>query len=106
MSAGHTPGPWFAAEAAYTSLSIRSAIGTVCSIQFHRHVTKPGISKEMKIANARLIAAAPMLLEAAQDALDAFQLLRAGCIGSAAEIEVLDAHIDELQCAIAKATTP
>lgn len=55
-------------------------------------------------ANARLIAAAPMLLEGAVDTVEALKLLRMGLAKRAPEaIPVIDAHIDELQYAIAKA---
>lgn len=48
-------------------------------------------------------AAAPELLEGAMDAVKAFKLLRAGMIDDAAALEVIDAHVDELEYAIAKA---
>ena len=48
--------------------------------------------------------AAQMLLEGAQDAVEAFKLLRLGMAGEPKAIEVIDAHIDELEFAIAKAT--
>lgn len=54
--------------------------------------------------DARLIAAAPELLEGAQDAVEAFKVLRVGMLDNKAAIEVIDAHIDELNYAIAKAT--
>ncbi len=58
-------------------------------------------------ANARLIAAAPMLFEAASDALDAFKNLREGMAflpDDPLAVELIDAHIDELEFAIARAT--
>lgn len=59
-------------------------------------------------ANAFLIAAAPMLLEGAQDSIEALKLLRLGLANGITDepkmIELLDAHIDELSFAIATAT--
>lgn len=57
-----------------------------------------------KIARARLWSAAPMLLEGAQDTVEALKLLRVGMAGEPKALEVIDAHIDELEYAIAKAT--
>lgn len=55
-------------------------------------------------ANAHLIAAAPMLAEGAQDTVEALKLLRVGLVEKAPEtIEVIDAHIDELSYALARA---
>ena len=52
---------------------------------------------------ARLMSAAPFLLEGAQDAVQAFKTLRIGLQDNKAAIECIDAHIDELEYAIAKA---
>jgi hypothetical protein len=66
------------------------------------HIQGNGAAEEE--ANARLIAAAPELLEGAQDAVEAFKLLRIGMANEPKAIEVIDAHIDELNFAIRKAT--
>lgn len=55
-------------------------------------------------ASRPLIAASVMLLEGAADALEALKLLRTGLRERAPEtIEVIDAHISELEHAIARA---
>ena len=61
---GHTKGPWFVVDGTYTTIPIRSNVGTICMIQRHRKVRTLGIPMSEKEANARLIAAAPELLEA------------------------------------------
>jgi hypothetical protein len=62
-----------------------------------------GPSQE-KIERARLWSAAPMLLEGASDAVEALKLLREGMAGEPKALEMIEAHIDELEYAIAKAT--
>jgi len=87
----HTPGPWGDER--------KSVIVRGLTWVAHAHYpTKEGE------ANARLIAAAPELLEGAQDAVEAFKILRVGMLDNKAALEVKDAHIDELNYAIAKAT--
>jgi hypothetical protein len=54
-------------------------------------------------ADARLIAAAPQLHDAAVDALEAFRLLRDGLSHDAKAVEMIDAHIDDLEIALMKA---
>jgi hypothetical protein len=55
-------------------------------------------------AALRIRNAAPMLLEAAQDAVEGFKTLRIGLRDNKAAIECIDAHIDKLNYAIAGAT--
>lgn len=57
-----------------------------------------------KKARADLWAAAPMLLEGAQDTIEALKILRIGMEGEPKALDVIDAHIDELEYAVAKAT--
>jgi hypothetical protein len=54
-------------------------------------------------ANARLIAAAPELYEGALDTVLALKLLRIGLAHEPKALEVIDAHVDELEFALAKA---
>lgn len=56
MTTSHTPGPWVAVELP-TAIAIKSHMGNVANIQ-------RGSMREQQQANARLIAAAPDLLEA------------------------------------------
>lgn len=81
----HTPGPW-EVQRTYTALEIRTAESKPVA-------TLPGYKAPYK-ATACLIAAAPDLLEAAQDALDAL---------TNEDLDPQDA-IDALEQAIAKAT--
>jgi uncharacterized RDD family membrane protein YckC len=54
-------------------------------------------------ADAHLIAAAPKLFEAVLDTIEALKLLRVGLAHDAKVIEVLNAHIEELEYAAAHA---
>lgn len=103
MSAEHTPGPWIAT---YVGVEKAVLIGTedrstafACMV---RYGGEPGEATQE--ANAMLIAGAPMLLEAVDDALKAFRLLRVGMIDDPSALRMIDAHIDELQYAIDAAT--
>jgi hypothetical protein len=58
---------------------------------------------EEKMANGYLWSAAHMLFEGALDAIEALKLLRVGLADNAKVVEVLDAHIDELEYAVAHA---
>lgn len=88
-----TPGPW---EVRVNGAFLRVVHGE------HKITVADGIVSE---SNARLFAAAPELLEGAQDTVEALKLLRVGLAATAPEaLPMIDAHIDELQYAIAKAT--
>lgn len=60
----HTPGPWAAVELP-TAIAIKSHIGNVANIQ-------RGSMREQQKANARLIAAAPELLDALKEVAEVF----------------------------------
>ena len=62
MTTQHTPGPWVAVELP-TAIAIKSHMGNVANIQ-------RGSMREQQQANARLIAAAPDLLEALKSLAD------------------------------------
>ena len=117
--ATHTPGPWTIIPAIeydgdddefkggiIDPASIEGANGDpVCSFG---SLLGSGTLYENE-ADYHLIAAAPMLLEGAQDTVVALRLLRIGAaMGDTAidakALEVIDAHIDELSFAIAAAT--
>lgn len=66
MSRAHTPGPWAAKPTMLRAVAIVSASGPVATTSSASHV-----SREINIANARVIAAAPELLAALQAAVDA-----------------------------------
>lgn len=72
MSAQHTPGPW-SVEKGAKGLWI-GADALACRTVA---VTTNYCGDEQRLANARLIAAAPELLEAAQDALAGWNYIRA-----------------------------
>ena len=63
---------------------------------------------ELALFDIHLMAAAPMLLDGAQDTVEALKLIRIGLANGVIDepkmIEVIDAHIDELSFAIATAT--
>ena len=63
MNAKHTPGPWVA-NTLWTVVNIRAAGGSVCNVP-----RNCALSDDIE-ANARLIAAAPELLEALKRVLD------------------------------------
>lgn len=97
MSAQHTPGPWGVAEAAPDDKMMR--VGS--NLDPNTEITKNGgmwiaqVIGPDRIANARLIAAAPALLEALQDAK--FRLFGAG--------PSADPLYATMRAAIAQATT-
>lgn len=97
-----TPGPWAHEPTNSASLSY-VAVSTVGGANGNTVVIGQCAGPD-RDANARLIAAAPMLVEACDDAVKAFRLLRMGMAGDAKAVEVIDAHISELEYAIAKAT--
>ena len=98
MSAGHTPGPWFFHNLpdgwCISTAKTRRAAGSHNAICGAEADYDPLWNEEPNEANARLIAAAPELLEASQSLLTN---LLAGGLGSMKQIEAL-------QAAIAKAT--
>lgn len=75
MSA-HTPGPWTVLEHSWsdTSITAPSTPNAVCSLDIN-HATEESQEADEKLmaANARLIAAAPDLLKACQQALYALK---------------------------------
>ena len=92
MSAKHTPGPWFAKfEAGRYVISYQGEFGP------HRALAITGGFQPDNAANARLIAAAPELLEALQ-AVDVL-------FGHLATDSTQRIWVDNARAAIAKATT-
>jgi hypothetical protein len=102
----HTPGPWAVTKGKPRKVTANGVL--ICNAVLRNMATtaqnKNGKGEDEAEANARLIAAAPMLLEAAQDAVEGFKTLRIGLRDNKAAIECIDAHIDELNYAIAGAT--
>lgn len=98
MSAQHTPGPWVIEDGWLQNERGAYNDGQYLSI----------CMSATRLSDGALITAAPMLLEGAQDTVEALKLLRVGLtngvIDAAKMIEVIDAHIDELAYAISKAT--
>jgi hypothetical protein len=62
----HTPGPW-AVTVLPTTILIESAHGCVCELASHW-----GQKPKRRVANAKLIAAAPDLLKAAQNVIESW----------------------------------
>jgi hypothetical protein len=77
MEAKHTPGPWTVSEE-WDGTSIKAGqfhvTHTIQSCGFH----EPEVDKAVTQANARLIAAAPELLQAAKDFVEWFECSRIG----------------------------
>lgn len=109
MSAQHTPGPWIltggiqlvgnpmkdGVHSLYVGEIRHDAhIGSVCTIQSADHVPPDGITRDTAAANARLIAAAPELLEALQLIVQ----------WDAEYLALCEHHIMRAAAAIAKAT--
>lgn len=98
MTATHTPGPWAITLDAMDTF-VSSADGkTICEIAHSRDFSNP--AKEC-VANARLIAAAPDLL----DALDALTItiLQNCCEDDYANMHGLKKYVERARAAIAKA---
>ena len=96
MSGAFTPRPWIT-DGDYSEWVRQADNGTeVC-------VTTNYCGATQRRANAHLIAAAPELYEAALDASEALKLLRIGMLHDRKALEMIDAHLDELNTAIAKA---
>lgn len=103
MSAAHTPGPWIASPPSSTvGLGIVGPNGRVIADVSHCMFELE--SDEEDRANARLIAAAPMLFDACEDALEALKLLAVGMSHDKAALDMIRPHIDELETALTKAS--
>lgn len=94
MSAQHTPGPWFLGDWGH----IRSVCGRICTV-----APKEGAAN---VANARLIAAAPLLLQELRGASTQMEMA-AECIEAGRYDEAL-LHVRSMsrlrRAAIAEAT--
>lgn len=104
MSAQHTPGPWFCKREGYSTVYVEARIGG----GWLQEVAACGPTAEgqdQQTANARLIAAAPELLEALQEAIACGMVPT-----SSAKEGGASAHSRQVRCAdmiraaIAKAT--
>lgn len=109
----HTPGPWSNEEGTWGD--INSSEGDICIVLYEGNVGEKFIiqdsvraSKATAKANARLIAAAPELLEALRDMQVAMR--RVGDIirlhGTQEDRSVVTAALTSAREAIAKATQP
>ena len=93
---GHTPGPWVAVHNNWEVSTIYAGAlpVAVCHIDGDVSEETEGILSGIKDANARLIAAAPDLLEALKDAVCTLEV----------SYTASDYAIDKARAAIAKAT--
>lgn len=92
----HTPGPHtviYAEHLGDPSFAVKAADGDLIAVGCLQ-------------VDAFLFAASTMLLEAADDAVKAFRLLRLAMdhAGDAAAVEMIDQHVHELEYAIDRAT--
>ena len=104
MSAQHTPGPWFWDEEPGMDCNLVGANGEkVLSWYEYEGMGFSIFDKDTDAANARLIAAAPDLLEAQETACSALVFADGLLAGSGSSSVVIDVAIEETRAAIAKA---
>ena len=95
----HTQGKWEIVEAtAYHGFYIESLQGTVCDLYFE-HPSKKIVEFENAEANARLIAAAPLMYEALKNLRDTYKILMEDCKYEATQ----DGLIKQMDAALAAA---
>lgn len=96
----HTPGPWYVDALSETAgLMIKPDRGQViCELDGHPEMART-------IADARLIAAAPELLEAAQYALRSLKYWRDACVQNGEHDSSWVLLQNEIRAAVTKATT-
>jgi len=99
---GHTPGPWVWRGTPGSS-DLCSAHGDVLKDYGYEGFGFASYDDAQDLANANLFAAAPILLEGAEDAVDAFKLLRIGMQDEPKAVELIDAILNELEYAIRRA---
>ena len=100
--AKHTPGPWSVFKAAHTIQIDKGAKPKgkrPCIVEWGGFDCND-MPRATNLANAHLIAAAPMLLDACEDALKALRLLRVGMAKDVKAVEMIDAHISEIEYAM------
>ena len=103
MSAQHTPGPWQVAVDIFDNDGMpETAIqamngGATVAVALDFGLNNP----DMRQANARLIAAAPCLLDALQELTQIASVLEATCLGDS---RAKENRMDRARAAIAKAT--
>lgn len=107
MTTAHTPGPWEAVVSKAFGLPLTRISKTVADLVGDGHsshyIATVAVFRDQQEANARLIAAAPDLLDALRDAISAVQIFH-GHI----DWETYRNHSPEMKrwnAAIAKATT-
>lgn len=106
MSASFTPGPWTLSFNSATAEPTR-ALGGKFKPRGHKslndYLLRVEVTGENVRSDAALIEAAPELYEGAVDTIEALKLLRLGLASDAKVVAVIDAHLDELEYATAKA---
>lgn len=98
----HTPGPWAMPDSGQGRISKVGVNGGWDGMIATADCGDYARSRSEGLANARLIAAAPELLEALKDAIQELEFLKSIGVQSS----TIDAEIRKSRVAIAKATAP
>jgi hypothetical protein len=102
MSAKHTPGPWSLEPVEDRSIKHLCPVdGERMSLLTIVHQDETPFAAVYKDADARLIAAAPCLLDALQELTQIASVLEATCLGDS---RAKENRMDRARAAIAKAT--
>ena len=101
IEAKHTPGPWAVTDCAIGGPSVTAGKSVIADIRTFGGVHVNGEQNTKTLANARLIAAAPDLLDALDSCIGTLEI----CFPEAPVDSVIGKDIATARAAIAKATT-
>ncbi|GEM_PF-2547941 len=108
MTSKHTPGPWVVHDHPtcpykYGHHVTTADALTVCSVTYQLPVRTPhGVEEATRVANARLIAAAPELLEVIRICLDAELARKKKLLPGAPATTYTQARIDRINAVLTK----